>query len=100
MLTSGTFKSAEIKPRLLRLDDCQIHWRRTFGALRPLVDRRVFKRVFGKGHLRLPRFFGWSSYRTLSHQASPKSLSVNASDTSREQETVLNCTLCERVTEP
>jgi hypothetical protein len=54
VLTSRTFEGAEIEPWLRQRDTLQIHLCRAHLALWPCISSGVFKRVFGKRHLRLP----------------------------------------------
>jgi len=61
VLTPRTFEGAEIEAWLLRLNTRQIHLRRAFWALWADVNRRIFKRVFGKRHLLLLLFAGGSA---------------------------------------
>jgi hypothetical protein len=61
VLTPRTSEGAEIEAWLLRLNTRQIHLRRAFWALWSHVNRRIFKRVFGKRHLQLLLFAGGSA---------------------------------------
>jgi hypothetical protein len=53
VLTPRTFEGTTIEVRFLQLTPRQIHLRRALRARWAGIDRRVFKRVFGNGHLRL-----------------------------------------------
>jgi hypothetical protein len=75
MLTHRTFKGPKVVPRLLRLNARQIHLRRACWALGSYDNRRVCKRVFGKGHLKLPVYR--REYRNSQPPTpGPRSLSV------------------------
>jgi hypothetical protein len=80
VLTPRTFEGAPIVSRLLWLNARQIHLRRARRAFWSYVNRRVFKRVFGKHHFDSPLFAGRSS-GTLSHRRLTVSLSVVSLDT-------------------
>ena len=67
VLTPRTFESTEIEARLLQLNARQIHLHRALWARGPCVNWRVFKRVFGKRHLRLLLLAG-AATGTLGHR--------------------------------